>query len=297
MKFLNKISSCLLISGALAANERIISCEVVGGLGNQLFEIANTLAVAWDYGYEPIFPKISESNSRVSPRPVYWETMFHKLTTYRTSEDLGLEPYYDISGHFYKKIELIGDKIKLIGHFPSGKYFDHHRDRIIQTFQLPTKIKSEVEQVYQEIVNQENENTVSIHIRLDDTFQEPVAGVIDFWRKPYDSYYDEAIALFPGDVTFVVISDNCEWSFEYMKEKLKDRRAVYLCGEDYFDMHLMALCKHNIIVNSTYSWWGAYLNQNPEKIVVSPKYWQMEGNTPYRPDILMPEWTLISNQH
>jgi hypothetical protein len=150
---------------------------------------------------------------------------------------------------------------------------------------------------YQEIVAGGQAETVSIHIRLDDTFIAPIPGVIDFWKKPYDSYYDQAIALFPGDVIFVIFSDNCAWSREYMKEKLRGRRAVYFCDKDYLDVNLMALCTHNIIVNSTYSWWGAYLNRNSDKIVVSPKYWQGKGNTPYRPDILMPNWTLIENEY
>jgi hypothetical protein len=154
-----------------------------------------------------------------------------------------------------------------------------------------------VENRYQEIVARGNEDTVSIHIRLDDTFIAPIDGVIDFWRKPYDSYYDRAIALFSGDVTFVVFSDNSAWSLEYMKEKLRGRRVFYVCDKDYLDLNLMARCKNNIIVNSTYSWWGAYLNRNPDKVVVSPKYWQARGNTPYRPDILMPNWTLIDNEY
>lgn len=206
-------------------------------------------------------------------------------------------PYFEESSLFYRKIEPMGDRIQLSGYFISAKYFDHHREKILETFELPEQAKAIVASRYEEIVAQGNAETVSIHIRLDDTFIAPIPGVIDFWKEPYDRYYDEAIALFPGDVTFVVFSDNCAWSAEYMKEKLKGRRVVYVCGQDYLDLYLMARCKHNIIVNSTYSWWGAYLNRNPDKIVVSPKFWQAEGNTPYRPDILMPNWTLIENVH
>ena len=286
---------------AVAAKQKVVSCHVVGGLGNQLFQIANALAVAWDYGYEPIFPRILQSDSYLYPRPVYWDSMFHKIPTYDPREvsesDLHLTPYFEESSFYYKKINPENDRIKFSGYFISAKYFDHHREKIWEVFKLPAELEAENKLRYLEIVASGNEETVSIHIRLDDTFIAPIPGVIDFWKEPYASYYDQAIALFPGDVTFVIFSDNCAWSREYMKEKLRGRRAVYICGKDYLDVHLMALCKHNIIVNSTYSWWGAYLNRNPNKIVVSPKYWQAKGNTPYRPDILMPNWTLIENEY
>lgn len=279
----------------LLASEKIVSAQVMGGLGNQLFQIANGLAVGWDYDYTPIFPRLMQAESRLAPRPVYWNTVFHKIQTHSMGEDLRLASYHEENSLRYRKIEPISDRIKFFGYFQSAKYFDHQREKILDTFQLPSELQAIVEQKYQEIVWKENDHTVSIHIRLDDTFATPVSGVIDFWRQPYDSYYDAAIAMFPGDVTFVVFSDNCDWSREYMKEKLKNRRAVYVCNEDYIDLFLMAHCKHNILINSTYSWWGAYLNKNPDKIVVSPKYWQKKENTPYRYEMLMPNWILIDN--
>lgn len=308
MLFLNRCSLIFVISTlcqipfvliakeSVSENGKILSCQVAGGLGNQLFQIANALAMAWDYGYEPIFPMISYAESRVAPRPVYWDSIFHKIQTYTCEESyLDLVPCYEESCLYYKKIYPSEDRVKLIGYFPSHRYFDHHREKIWAMFELPPEWDAIVEERFREIKINEADVTVSIHIRLDDTFLEPVHGVIDFWRKPYDSYYDQAISLFPADVILVIFSDNCAWSREYMKDKLQGRRAVYVCDQDFLDINLMARCDHNIIVNSTYSWWGAYLNQNPDKIVVAPKYWQARGNHPFRPDIHMPNWTLIDN--
>lgn len=288
-------------SFAAEPTQKIVTCNVVGGLGNQLFQIANALAVAWDYGYTPLFPRITQAESYLFPRPVYWDSVFHKLKTYHPTvaneRFLHVTPVQEESSFAYKKIEPTDAGIKLIGYYNSHKYFDHHREKIWETFRLPAEMEAVVDRRYREIVESENGETISIHIRLDDTFIAPIPGVIDFWKEPYDSYYDLAIALFPGDVTFVVISDDSNWSRNYMKEKLRGRRAVYVTGEDYLDLYVMAKCKHNIIVNSTYSWWGAYLNQNPEKKVVAPKYWQCRGNTPYRPDLHMPDWILIDNEY
>lgn len=258
--------------------------------------VAAAVSVSLDYGYRLTLPKITKADSLFEPRPVYWDTVFHKLPTHPPELNLNLVTYDDKSPLCYTKIEPTHDRVILSGYFPSAKYFDHHRDVILEMFQLPDDLQKIVEQKYQEITASENGNTVSIHVRLDDTFKfHSIPGVIDFWREPYNSYYDKAIEQFPGDITFVVFSDNCNWTQEFMKEKLKGRRAVYVCNQDYIDLFLMAKCKHNIIVNSTYSWWGAYLNRNPDKITVSPKYWQKRENTPYRPDLLMPNWVLIDN--
>ncbi len=286
---------CFFILNCGFAEEKIVSCTFRGGLGNQLFQAAATLSFAWDYGYTPVFTKLDQAMSRVAPRPVYWDTIFHQLSLIPLGEERDFYLYAEESSLYYKPIEPKAEKMKLEGYFPSAKYFDRHREKILSMFQLPPDAKEEVEKRYRNIVSEENENTVSIHIRFDDTFINPVPGVIDFWREPFDSYYDQAIALFPGDVTFVVFADNCETSRNFIEKKLIGRRVVYSCGTDYLDLHLMALCRHNIIINSTYCWWGAYLNRNPNKIVVSPKYWQGRDNTPYRGDILMPEWTLIDN--
>lgn len=82
MRFFPKLLFCVVCLLQAVASDRIVSCHVVGGLGNQLFQIANALAVAWDYGYEPIFPKISQAESYLFPRPVYWDSIFHKIATY-----------------------------------------------------------------------------------------------------------------------------------------------------------------------------------------------------------------------
>ncbi len=280
---------------SLHSNEKIVSCTFRGGLGNQLFQAAATLGFAWDHGYNPVFTKLEKSASLVSPRPVYWDTVFRRLSTIPIGADQNFSPFFEESFLYYTPIEPKAEQMKIEGYFPSAKYFDHHREKIVETFRLPSEQQSYVEKRYQQIVSEENRNTVSIHIRFDDTYLTPIPGVIDFWREPYNIYYDQAIALFPGDVTFVVFSDDCEKARNFIENKLIGRRVVYSCDTDYLDLHLMALCKHNIIVNSTYSWWGAYLNQNPNKIVVSPKFWQMKENTPYRKDVLMPDWTLIDN--
>ena len=119
-----------------------------------------------------------------------------------------------------------------------------------------------------------NENSVAIHIRK---------GADYLKRNIWDGtcsveYYNQAINYLKEHVSnpvFYLFTDNPEWVEENLKNidyKLVDWNPVS-GKQSYRDMQLMSCAKHNIIANSTYSWWGAWLNNNPQKIVVAPKIW------------------------
>ena len=119
-----------------------------------------------------------------------------------------------------------------------------------------------------------NENSVAIHIRK---------GADYLKRNIWDvtcsvEYYNQAINYLKEHVSnpvFYLFTDNPKWVEENLKDidyKLVDWNPVS-GKQSYRDMQLMSYAKHNIIANSTYSWWGAWLNNNPQKIVVAPKIW------------------------
>lgn len=86
-------------------------------------------------------------------------------------------------------------------------------------------------------------------------------------------YYERAMEMFNDD--FLVFSDDPEWC----KEKFKDNPRVQVMdkGDEIEDFNLLASCKHQIIANSSFSWWAAFLNPNESKIVVAPKNWYADG--------------------
>ncbi len=100
-------------------------------------------------------------------------------------------------------------------------------------------------------------------------------------------YYQKAVSYIKEHVSspkFYVFTDNPSWvkdNFKYFDYVLVDHNPVIGFG-NHFDMQLMSCCKHNIIANSTYSWWGAYLNSNKEKIVIGPTYWFNKNMEIYR---------------
>lgn len=123
-------------------------------------------------------------------------------------------------------------------------------------------------------MNMRSENSVAIHLRKgkDYMIKEAFANTcpLDYYLKAVDIIKDRV-----EDPVFYVFTDNPDW----VKENLKGIDYTLVEGNpaigwgNHFDMQLMSYCKHNIIANSTYSWWGAFLNDNPDKIVIDPRYW------------------------
>jgi len=121
---------------------------------------------------------------------------------------------------------------------------------------------------------------VSIHIRRGD-YLEKDGFYIDLWES---GYYQKAIELFPDDRFLVFYKDrqgkddlDYVWCEENLRKLLGDRMEYHRHGEEYDDLNIMASCKHNIMANSSFSWWATYLNPNPNKKIVCPQKWFSDG--------------------
>ena len=128
------------------------------------------------------------------------------------------------------------------------------------------------------------ENTLSVHIRRGDCFMNP-----DIHPIASEKYIERALKEV-GEYSHVfVFSDDKEW----VKENLKFDNVTYVEDEDYKEMWLMSLCKNNIIVNSSFSWWGSFLNKNINKTVVAPSIWFGPRGPRNYSDIYEPYWKVI----
>jgi len=169
-------------------------------------------------------------------------------------------------------IALRGGDVYLDGYWQSEKYFKDIEPLIRQDFSF----KHSPDQVNQDAVRQiANCNSVSVHIRRGDYVSNPETNSIHGTSSM--EYYRSAMRFLLNknpDARFFIFTDDPAWvgknmAFESPVELLTHNDA----NKNYEDMRLMSLCKHNIIANSSFSWWGAWLNSNPEKIVVAPKKW------------------------
>jgi len=162
----------------------------------------------------------------------------------------------------------------LDGYWQSEKYFNDVRDVIIQDIQLKAPLQNEnalISKKMSEVVS------VSLHIRrmhgveLPGQHHHKIHGGLDF------AYYQRAIEMIAAqhpNLELFVFSDDIKWA----KENFKSHFPVEFMSQNddahnYLDLILMSHCKHQIIANSTFSWWGAWLNQNLEKIVIAPQMW------------------------
>lgn len=163
--------------------------------------------------------------------------------------------YYDESLYHLKENAYI------TGFFQNSKYFDDIREIILKNFQLDVELSEKNKNLLSKI---QNSNSCSIHIRRGDYVLLNNFDVLPF------NYYQEAMTIINSkyaDTIFYVFSDDIEWCKNFFHDD-----SIFFVDNNlnYIDLELMKNCKNNIIANSTFSWWAAYLNNNPNKTVIAP---------------------------
>lgn len=275
----------LAIAPSLLEAKSYVIGKLIGQLGNQMFIIAATTSLALDNGAIPVFPDLTNPSQPDFNIPHNYQKFFGHLNTKNPSlkkKRLYSEPHFHYRPIPYKK------NITLSGYFQSEKYFIKNKQKIIDLFSPSPQIISYLEGKYQDIIDQPN--TVSIHMRSY-LKEDPGGG----YHITYGiSYFQKAMSLFPEDTLFVVFSndmDKCKKEFVNIPRNLR-----FIEGEDYIDdFFLMSMCKHNIISNSSFSWWAAYLNRNPEKMIVAPLPWFGPNAKLNTKDLIPDGWHIIHN--
>ncbi|MDQ7083781.1 MAG: alpha-1,2-fucosyltransferase [Sulfurovum sp.] len=269
----------------------MIITRISGGLGNQMFQyaIAKTMAK----NNSDIF-KVDLSFYLKQTLRKYELNLFnineniateYEVRRYRGKEDFIFKIKTKLKLHisrpsFYileKKLTLFdreiyakNDHIYLDGFWQNEKYFMDMRDEIIQDFTLKNTISKDAK-VYLAVIEQIN--SVSLHVRrgdyVEDSHTNHTHGTCNL------DYYKNAINYISSKIEkpkFYIFSDDIAWCKENF-DFLENKTFVDNTKNALDDLELMKQCKHNIIANSTFSWWGAWLNLNTNKIVITPKIW------------------------
>lgn len=274
----------VFLISVIRAEHGVIIGDLKGQLGNQLFQIAATVSLALDNNAIPVFPDLI--NSSEFNIPVNYRCIFFKLNTVASLDPIELEykePYFHFTQIPYTR------NMRLTGHFQSEKYFKHHKDAILNLFEPSEHIKNYLIKRYQAII--EHPKTVSIHIRMyhdSSPYYHPFVGF---------EYIRQAIEQFDKDSFFVVFSNDINFCKNELIKILENKKYVFIQNNNpshIYDLYLMSMCKSHIISNSSFSWWGAYLNQNPGKIVIAPAHWFGEAYSHYNLEDLLPkEWRVL----
>lgn len=180
------------------------------------------------------------------------------------------------------------DNAYLEGYFQSEKYFKSVEPVIRHEFSFD--IAQNDVAPYIGLIK--SNNSVSVHVRRGD-YLNSKGGKLLFETD----YYRKAIHLIcenDSDAKFFIFSDDIPWCKEYFKDLIPDAVYVEKMAEAYYDMYLMTQCKANIIADSSFSWWGAWLNDKPDKVVLCPDKWPCAGSPFAMTDIVPGEWIKIS---
>lgn len=180
--------------------------------------------------------------------------------------------------------------VHLVGYWQSERYFERVSDVVRKSFSFDKQMLNDCTNSC--IERMCRENAVSLHVRRGDyLLAENVGALGNICDK---RYYQEAMDYLYKKVdnpVFYVFSDDIKWTVENIPLPANAVFVDWNRGQDSWqDMFLMSLCKHNIIANSSFSWWGAWLNGNENKLVIAPALWIR--NTP-APDVIPSSWVRI----
>lgn len=294
--------------------------RINGGIGNQLFQYAFIRSLALklkrkfvlDLSWYRDFEKYEDTKNPNSATkrefilnnfnikenylsPIYL-SISHRLKKYPQISNLPLLKYFRYTTINEDEFELNkipnNGNIYLRGYWQNLRLFTEFSDLIKNEFTLKEKLSNE-SQLFLNKIN--TVNGISIHIRRGDLLSRPVA-VKD---QPYssDEYYYEGIEKIKereSNPELFIFSDDIEWVENNVNFDLP---ATYINskGPDHEHFYLMSCCNHNIITNSTFSWWAAWLNKYERKIVISPKWWYRDPEINSKIIWIPENWITLNN--
>jgi len=245
----------------------MISAYLQGGLGNQMFQIATATAFAKRnknkacFNFNNCHTPLQGNTSKK-----YKHTVFSEICD---RDNIKISSVYNEPKFSYTEIPYTKDLL-IKGYFQSYKYFEDYENDIQELFTLPTSI-----------VRAGYDNITSVHVRRGDYVNlKHYHGICDL------EYYQNAMKEI-GNSHFLFFSDDMDW----VKENFKGDNISYSnYDEEIIDLALMSICHNNIIANSSFSWWGAYLNKNKNKKVIAPKNWFGPKGPKDTQDLIPPSW-------
>ena len=254
-----------------------ISNILQGGLGNYLFQIAAGYAAALRHNKEYIgsLYGIQTGHNHIS---TYFDNILRNIKF--IDKPITNFGYNEIKFNF-TEIPNFNTDLILMGYFQSEKYFKDFKKEIKNLYKISDIDNEYIIQKYGDFTN-----SCSINIRRGDYLKlqnyHPVQSI---------EYYKNAISKLPKNLKYFIISDDINWckdNFNFLNN------AIFVEGnKDYQDLYLVSKCQHNIICNSTFGWWGAWLNTNPDKIVICPNKWFGPDFTQSFEDIYPEGWIKI----
>ena len=302
------------VKRAIAEKLKMVITNLIGGLGNQMFQYAAGRALSLEYGvplhldvsgfaaYDlhqgfelgRVFKGVFEIADAADVRsilgwqysPVIRRVVSRSSMAVFRHNALVVEPHF----HYWHGIKDVPSDCYLTGYWQSEKYFLNFAGQIRDDFSFSPMLEKQNTDLAKEIISS---NAVSLHVRRGDYINN--SKNVATYETCSLEYYQTAIQYVTERMLkprFFVFSDDIDWVKKHLKI---DYPCIYVDhnhgAESYNDMRLMSMCRHNIIANSSFSWWGAWLNPSTDKIVAAPKRWfAKETNTQ---DLIPKNWVRV----
>jgi hypothetical protein len=253
---------------------------LMGGLGNQMFQISHALSQGFKYNVDCVFKSVAHTPMQASQPTKYTDNIFRNVnfkptlpTTKRITNNWGFRELSinpNVSTEFF-------------GYYQSSKNFYGFGEKIKDIF---SPSESYLDKIYSKYPQLKNKNNISIHIRRGDYLKiSSILPIIDI------SYINQCLKSIQDYDNIFVLTDDKVWA----EENLHYQNLIIPKDlEDYEELWLISLCKYNIMSNSTFSWWGSYLNKTPDKVVFTPSIWfGPKGEKDYE-DLYESDWEKIN---
>lgn len=241
-----------------------IFCNLKGGLGNMMFQIAATESLSIDLKLNSSFPNFHNNISYLKNQREYnhsdycdeYTNVIKDVNTFHPTENYPLHTF----PFEFKKLNTDLKNFWIDGYFQSEKYFINNRNQILEKFKACSNLEDIIKTKYKNIINQK---LTSVHVRRGDYVKLNQYHTV----LPMD-YYNECMKRLDNNTElFLIFSDDIDWC----KENFKYPKCTFIENEkDYIEMYLMSYCQNNIISNSSFAWWGAWLNEEKERKVLAP---------------------------
>lgn len=290
----------------------MIITRLQGGLGNQMFQYALGRQLSKKLEVELLLDTTLYSNSGIDKYPrEYGLKHFNIIEKIADTKDIARcrYPHGVIIGKILDKISYTffrknnikfnpvilssKDNSYLDGFWQSYKYFDNIRDTLLNDFSLKRPLSDNAEKIFQDIKN--SHNSVSLHVRRGD-YVENKKNINIYGDHCNQEYYNKAISYITdkvgANIHVFVFSDDIDWVKDNINIPYDKTYIAEHSAPDFERMILMSKCDYHIIANSTFGWWGAWLDNKESSIVISPSIWTPGIDLPID-DIIPPKWIKI----
>ncbi len=278
----------------------MIIVKLMGGLGNQMFQYAAARGLADRHEAEVVLDLSwfsQDFDEATTPRRYELDCFTLDSKTRKLSGSIKdrlaiklatkyREPHY----HYDPLFQKLPQNTEIIGYFQCEEYFKQSRPNLLKDYSWTKPPSNKNALLFKQI--SQDPKSVSVHVRRGDYISNKSAA--KFHGTASVDYYHAAVKKISEQVkspNLYVFSDEPDWCKKYLKFT-QPTEYISHNKDGSEDMRLMVACRHNIIANSSFSWWGAWLNQNNDKQIIAPKFWfsHAESNTK---DVVPKSWQRI----